>query len=83
MPDIARHFVGIWNDHSLALEEVPLPYLDHLMDAIVANEPLTKWQLQNKLVRMTPRILWGTAGRLVDVKFHKHGRSDILPRVSH
>lgn len=78
-PDIARNFLGMWNDHRQALDEVPLPYLDHLMNLLLEAEPLTKEQMQTKLADIVPGLPRGTAGRLINLKFGALGYSDLLP----
>lgn len=78
-PDIARHFVGIWNDHEQALSEATLPYLDHLMEAVIAAEPTTLFDLKCLLVRMVPGMHWGTARRLVEMKYRHLDDGDTIP----
>jgi hypothetical protein len=68
-PDIARHFVGIWNDHEQALATIALPYLHHLMEAELEAGAMTPMELAVKLRRMVPHLQWGTAHRLVDLAY--------------
>lgn len=82
-PDIARHFVGIWNDHEQALTDAALPYLDQLMDAAVAAEPMTLFDLKRQLVRMVPGMHWGTARRLVDMKYRHLDDEDLITPGGH
>ena len=71
--DIASNLVNAWVGHSDALERHALPYLDHLMDAILAEEPTHPNGLVNRLCGMAPGLQYGTARRLVDLKFgHPH-----------
>lgn len=76
--DIARYFVGIWHDHEQALDEAALPYLDHLMEAVVAVEPLTPYELKSKLMEMVPSMRWGNASRLVEMKYPNCRHQDFL-----
>jgi len=68
-PDIARHFVGIWNDHEEALATIALPYLHHLMAAEIEAGSMPPTKLAVKLMRMVPNLQWGTAHRLVDLSY--------------
>lgn len=72
-PDIARHFVGIWHDHTLALKEAPLPYLDHLTEEILAAESMERWKLQSRLFQMTPELPFGTIRRVTELKYPEAG----------
>lgn len=78
-PAIARSLVEVWKDHEEALDKVPLPYIDHLIEASLARESMKWWQLRSRLVDMTPRLLEGTAARLIDLKFQDADRGAFLP----
>lgn len=77
-PVIAQTLVEVWKDHLAALEKVPLAYLDHLIEANLAAEPMKPWQLQDRLFRMTPRLQAGTARRLIDLKFPGADHGQVL-----
>lgn len=82
-PAIAQTLVEARGDHLAALEKAPLPYLDCLIDATLAAEPMHPWQLQQRLYDMTPRLLAGTARRMIDLKFHNAGRTELLFSTAH
>lgn len=68
-PQIAKEFVGLWQAHTDALEYTPLSYIDQLIEAALAAEPMTRWQLRSLLTHMIPGMQLGTARRLVDLKY--------------
>jgi hypothetical protein len=81
-PEIARNFVGLWNDHCMAYDELALPYVDHLIDEVLTVESLSPWQLKNRLFEMVPSLKLGTAERLIGLKFPNH-RSGLLSAPAH
>ena len=68
-PTDAMHFVKTWAKHRRDLEENPLGYLDRLMDALARAEPTTPDAIRQELSFMVPRLQYGTARRLVDIKY--------------
>lgn len=77
-PQIAQEFVGLWQAHTDALEHTALPYIDHLIAAAVAAQPLTRWQLRSLITDMIPGMQFGTARRLVDLKYRNLQDSDLV-----
>lgn len=68
-PQIAREFVGLWQAHTEALHYTGLLYIDALIEEAVAVEPMYKEELRERLCRLIPGLPYGTARRLVDLKY--------------
>ena len=66
----AAHFVKTWLKHRRDLDENSLLYLDSLMDALVHIEPTSPDDMRQELFFMVPLLQYGTARRLVDLKYH-------------
>lgn len=82
-PDIARNFVGIWNDHCQAYDELALPYVDYLIEEIVAAERLKTWQVARKITSMVPTLTPGTASRLMGMKYPRGDGEGFLTPSCH
>lgn len=80
--DIASKVANIWSEHEIALDQYALPYLDSLMDAIVAKHPIDPESLITKIYTMVPGVNRGTARRLVNLKFGNPHRTEILAAPS-
>ena len=68
-PELALQIASVWDDHCRALQRGGLTYLDTLIDALLALQPMTKDELRRKLTGIAPSLRWGTAGRLIEAKF--------------
>jgi hypothetical protein len=67
--DIATNLVNAWEGHNQAPDEIALPYIDHLMEALVNYQPTHFDQLVRKLQQMVPGLHYGTAKRLAKLKY--------------
>lgn len=80
--EITRKLVVDWLEHKRALQRQPLFYIDQLMDAIVAEEPFTAEELGHLLCRFVPGLPYGTARRLVNLKFNGPAANETLVAAS-
>lgn len=77
----ASHFVKTWMKHRRDLEVNTLPYLDSLMDALTHFEPSAPDDLRQELYLMIPLLQYGTARRIVDLKFQNPPENVQIPRA--
>ena len=78
---VSKLVVGYWGRHERAMEEAPLLYLDHLLNSLAreyGEDPVT---LAKKLHAMVPGLHYGTARRLVRLKFGPVEASTDCPGV--
>lgn len=68
-PEIAHSLARAWTLHNHALDRLALPYIDHLMDALVTERQMGPNELAYQLVYIVPDMQLGTARRLVGLKF--------------
>lgn len=69
LKNTSQLLVGEWARHEKAMEEAPLVYLDNLLDALAAKYGQDPVTLAKKLYVLVPELQYGTARRLVRLKF--------------
>ena len=77
-PEIARNLINAWVPHKQALDGLTLPYLDHLLTAMVGDNPTPVWKLILSFRELVPGMPLGTAKGLVHLKFGNPELSDIV-----